>query len=213
MIRTRISPSAGCHRRSRSSLVGTQRECVFMWTNKSGEAFGVVMSYLPKHGKLWFTAAERRKRISAIRRFPRASVCINSTGTPIGPGRTDQLQGRLRGARRSRTTKDWFYPQFARHLRPDDEVAVSTFQRFLDSPHRVIIEFTPDDKLSFDAALMWARSPEVVRDPSPDRRSVARRGGEAVDNQGGGFRWGQWRGARPVEAERSVPAHRWSRWR
>jgi len=27
----------------------------------------------------------------------------------------------------------------------------------------VIIEFTPDDKLGFDAALMWARSPEVAR--------------------------------------------------
>jgi hypothetical protein len=35
------------------------------------------------------------------------------------------------------------------------------FQRFLDSPHRVIIEFVPDYSLSFDGALMWARSPEV----------------------------------------------------
>ena len=43
------------------------------------------------------------------------------------------------------------------------ETAASTFQRFLDSPQRVVIEFTPDDKLGFDASLMWARSPEVVR--------------------------------------------------
>ncbi len=145
-----------------NQLVNTQRECVFMWTNKAGEAFGVVMSYLPKGGKLWLTAAERRKRIAALRRFPRASVCVNSTGTPMGPGMTVTYKGAC-VVHDDRETKDWFYPEFSRYLRPDDEVAASTFQRFLDSPHRVIIEFTPDDKLSFDAALMWARSPEVVR--------------------------------------------------
>ena len=31
-----------------AQLVNTNRECVFMWTNKQGEAFGVVMAYLPK---------------------------------------------------------------------------------------------------------------------------------------------------------------------
>jgi hypothetical protein len=143
-------------------LVETQRECVFMWTNSKGEAFGVVMSYLPKDGKLWLTAAERRKRIAAIRRFPRAAVCINSTGTPMGGGKTVTYKGAC-VVHDDRETKDWFYPEFARYLRPDDEVAATTFQRFLDSPHRVVIEFTPDDKLGFDAALMWARSPEVAR--------------------------------------------------
>ena len=65
-------------------LLFTQRECTFMWTNKVGEAFGVIMSYLPtEDGKLWLTAAERRARISAIRRFPRASICVNSTGTDM----------------------------------------------------------------------------------------------------------------------------------
>jgi hypothetical protein len=143
-------------------LVATQRECVFMWTNKAGEAFGVVMSYLPKDGKFWLTAAERRKRIAALRRFPRAALCINSTGGVVGRGRTVTYKGSC-VIHDDRETKDWFYPEFARYLRPDDEVAASTFQRFLDSPHRVIIEFTPDDKLSFDAALMWARSPEAAR--------------------------------------------------
>jgi hypothetical protein len=35
------------------------------------------------------------------------------------------------------------------------------FQQFLDSPDRVIIEFTPDYKLGFDSELMWIRSPGV----------------------------------------------------
>lgn len=142
-------------------LVNTQRECVFMWTNASNEAFGVVMSYLPKDGKLWLTAAERRKRISAIRRFPRASVCINSSGSRMGGGKTVTYKGTC-VVHNDRETKHWFYPEFAHYLRPDDTHAAQVFQDFLDSPHRVVIEFVPDYTLSFDATLMWARSPDVV---------------------------------------------------
>jgi general stress protein 26 len=145
-------------------LVSTQRECVFMWTNANGEAFGVVMSYLPKDGKLWLTAAEHRKRIAAIRRFPRAAVCINSTGTRLGPGKTVTYKGSC-VVHTDRETKDWFYPEFSRYLNRDAESA-EAFQRFLDSPHRVVIEFTPDYSLSFDGVLMWARSPEV-QTPKP----------------------------------------------
>ena len=82
-----------------------------MWTNKAGEAFGVIMSMLPHDGKIWF------------------------------------------------------YPKFARWIRPGDELASSTFQKFLDSPDRVIIEFRPDDKLGFDSSLMWTRSPEAGNKP------------------------------------------------
>jgi hypothetical protein len=57
-----------------------------------------------------------------------------------------------------RETKDWFYPEFARRLRGDTDAA-RVFQEFLDSPERVVIEFTPDYKLGFDSELMWARSP------------------------------------------------------
>ena len=141
-------------------LLATQRECTFMWTNKAGEAFGVIMSFLPKDGRLWLTAAERRARISAIRRFPRAAVCVNSTGTAMGTGKTVTYKGRC-VVHDSREVKDWFYPEFSRHLRPDDEAAATAFQNFLDSPARVVIEFTPDYKLSFDSEIMWQRSPEA----------------------------------------------------
>ena len=142
-------------------LVRSVRECVFMWTNREGEAFGVVMSYLPKDGKFWLTAAERRARISAIRRFPRASLCINSTGSKMGGGKTVTYKGSCI-VHDDRETKDWFYPEFANSLRSDNADAAAAFQKFLDSPHRVVIEFTPDSSLSFDANLMWARSPEAV---------------------------------------------------
>ena len=142
-------------------LLHLAKECVFMWTNREGEAFGVVMAYLAKDGKIWMTAAERRARISAIRRFPRASVCINSTGTKLGGGKTVTYKGTC-VVHDDRAIKDWFYPEFSRWIRPDNEAAASVFEQFLDSPHRVVIEFTPDYSLSFDGALMWARSPEAA---------------------------------------------------
>ena len=143
-------------------LIHTQRECTFMWTNKAGEAFGVIMSFLPKDGKFWLTAAERRARIAAIRRFPRASLCVTSLGTEMGSGKTVTYKGSCT-VHDSREVKDWFYPEFSRHLRPDDPDAAAAFARFLDSPARVIIEFEPDDKLSFDSAIMWTRSPEAAK--------------------------------------------------
>ena len=142
-------------------LVDSLSECVFMWANKAGEPFGVVMSYLPKDGTLWLTAAETRKRIPAIRRFPRASICINSTGSKLGGGKTVTYKGNCI-VHDDRETKDWFYAEFAAHLRPNDAKAAKVFQDFLDSPHRVIIEFIPDYALSFDSRLMWARSPEAA---------------------------------------------------
>jgi general stress protein 26 len=144
-----------------AKLVDVQRECVFMWTNASGEAFGVVMSCYPKDGKFWLTAAERRKRIAALRRFPRASLCLNSSGTRLGGGKTVTYKGTCL-IHDDRDTKDWFYRDFANSLRSDNPAAAEAFRKFLDSPHRVIIEFTPDYSLSFDASLMWQRSPEVV---------------------------------------------------
>ncbi len=143
-------------------LIQTQRECVFMWTNSKGEAFGVVMSMLPKDGKLWLTCAAARKRVPALRRFPRASVCVTSTGTKMGGGKTITYKGDC-AIREDRETKDWFYPEFSRHLFGENPAA-KVFQEFLDSPERVILEFTPDYKLGFDADLMWARSPGAVGD-------------------------------------------------
>ena len=146
-----------------TKLVNTQRECTFMWTNKAAEAFGVIMSYLPtEDGKLWLTAAERRARISAIRRFPRASICINSTGTDMGTGKTVTYKGNCT-VHDSREVKDWFYPAFANYIRPNDAHAAQVFQEFLDSPARVVIEFEPDYALSFDSSIMWTRSPDVAK--------------------------------------------------
>ncbi len=140
-------------------LFSKQTECTFMWTNSKGEAFGVIMSMLPKDGKFWLTCARARKRVPALKRFPRASICVNSTGTDMGTGKTITYKGEC-VIHEDRAVKDWFYPEFSRHVRGDTPQA-KVFEQFLDSPDRVVIEFTPDYKLGFDSALMWARSPEA----------------------------------------------------
>ncbi|MEC7916262.1 MAG: hypothetical protein VX963_08310 [Actinomycetota bacterium] len=144
-----------------TELVRNQRECVFMWTNVGGEAFGVVMSYLPKDGVFWLTAAEHRARISAIRRFPRASICISSTGTRVGPNKTISYKGSCT-VLNDQTTKDWFYPEFAEFLMGKGPQA-QAFMKYLDSPGRVVVKFEPDYSLSFDGDLLWQRSPEVIQ--------------------------------------------------
>lgn len=143
-----------------AELVNTARECTFMWTNKKGEAFGVIMAYLPKDGKLWLTCARARARVPALKRFDRASICITSAGLPMGNGKTVTYKGSCVIHDEDRTVKDWFYPEFSRWVRPLEEQAV-VFQQFLDSPDRVVIEFTPDYTLSFNSELMWARSPNA----------------------------------------------------
>lgn len=141
-----------------AELLQAQRECTFMWTNKKGEAFGVIMSYLPKDGRLWLTCARARARVPALKRFNRASICITSTGSSMGTGKTVTYKGDCIIHDEGREVKDWFYPEFSRWLRPEEEKAV-IFEKFLDSPDRVVIEFIPDYTLSFDSELMWARSP------------------------------------------------------
>ncbi|MGB1678168.1 MAG: hypothetical protein ACPHEU_09025, partial [Acidimicrobiales bacterium] len=80
-------------------------------------------------------------------------------GTVLGTGKTVTYKGDC-VIHTGRDVKDWFYPEFSRRLRPDPKAA-QVFQDFLDSPERVVIEFTPDYKLSFDGSIMWARSPEA----------------------------------------------------
>ena len=69
-------------------LLSTHRECVFNWSTKDGWPMGVIMSYLWADGRFWLTAGAHRHRISAVRRDPRVSVVVTSTGTELGGGKT-----------------------------------------------------------------------------------------------------------------------------
>ncbi len=72
----------------RDELLETQNECVFNWSTQDGWPMGVIMSYVWRQGRFWLTAGAHRHRITAVRRDPRVSVVVTSTGTTLGAGKS-----------------------------------------------------------------------------------------------------------------------------
>jgi len=143
----------GLDPQQRDELLLAQRECVFNWSTKEGWPVGVVMSYLWRDGKFWLTAGGHRHRIEAIRRDPRVSIVVTSTGTSIGPSKTITAKGRVR-IREDAETKKWFYPALANMIQRGEPAASERFAAFLDSPLRVILEVTPEKWITYDGEKM-----------------------------------------------------------
>ena len=145
-------------------LLDSQHECTFIWSNKEGHPVGVIMSYVWKDGRIWLTAARHRARVPAIRRDPRSSVVISSVGTRMGGGKTVTYKGRTKIHDDNPEVKAWFYPALAQAMAaPVDAKRAGEFNRgllpekfvrALDTPERVILEFTPDMKILFDGDKM-----------------------------------------------------------
>ena len=142
-------------------LVNSAGECVFIWANKAGHPIGVITAYVPVEGKIWMTATRERVRIKAIARDGRSSIVITSKGTPMGGGKTVTYKGHTI-IHDDAKTKQWFYHllasgmaasedegnAFTRNLDPD------RFVKFLDTPERVVLEFTPEMSIPFDGDKM-----------------------------------------------------------
>ena len=78
---------------TRERLLTTQRECVFNWCTREEWPMGVIMSCLWHEDRMWLTAGAHRHRISAVRRNPKVSVVVTSTGTELGTGKTVTIKG------------------------------------------------------------------------------------------------------------------------
>jgi general stress protein 26 len=137
----------------REKLLSTQIECVFNWGTKDGWPMGVIMSCYWHDGRMWLTAGSNRHRISALRRDPRCSIVVTSTGTALGGGKSATIKGRAI-IHDDRETKDWFYPAFASHLNPDPEGA-EKFRKRLDSPLRIVLEVVPEKFITYDGIKMF----------------------------------------------------------
>jgi hypothetical protein len=142
------------------ALVSRGGECIFNWTTKDGFPVGVVVAYVYKDGKFFTTCAERRKRVPALRVRPQSGIVINAGGktasfkgnsivhAPGDPG-FDELKG-------------WFYRTLSRmDIRPDDEYT-KAFAKFLDSPHRVIIETDARLVVAFDTEKFHAFTYQAI---------------------------------------------------
>lgn len=141
-------------------LVSVGGECVFNWTNKDGYPVGVVVAYVWADGKFWTTCAARRARVPALRARPQSAIVINRGG------RTASYKGdsivHANGDEGFDELKSWFYDTLSGiTANPDDEYT-KAFRKFLDSPHRVIIETEANLVVGFDTAKFRAFTNEAI---------------------------------------------------
>jgi hypothetical protein len=144
-------------------LVKTGGECTFIWANKAGHPLGVTTAYVSARDKIWMTATKERVRIKAIARDGRSSIVITSKGTPMGGGKTVTYKGHT-VIHDDPETKLWMYGLLAGGMvaeAQNDEGNAFTsgidpdmFIRFLDTPERIVLEFTPEMSIPFDGDKM-----------------------------------------------------------
>jgi nitroimidazol reductase NimA-like FMN-containing flavoprotein (pyridoxamine 5'-phosphate oxidase superfamily) len=138
-------------------LLQAHNECTFIWSNKEGWPVGVIMSYVYRDGKFWLTASGQRARVSAVRRDPRVCVVVTSTGSPLPKNKAITWKGTAKvhdsSAPENAELKKWFYHELAVALRPQPEQS-AVFEKFLDSPRRVIFEVEPTQRIGYDGAKM-----------------------------------------------------------
>ncbi len=168
----------------REELLRAHAECTFNWATRDGWPMGVIMSYLWRDGRFWLTAGAHRHRIEAVRRDPRVSIVVTSTGTKLAAGKSITAKGRAI-VHEDAETKAWFYPAFARHLYPDEKQA-RAFGENLDSPLRIVLEVVPEKWITYDGVKMFLdaagklpaaqKSPPKSSDVVRLARELAKRG-------------------------------------
>jgi hypothetical protein len=143
-----------------TELLDAGGECVFNWTTREGYPVGVVVAFVFHDGKFFTTCAERRKRVPALRSRPQSGIVINNGG------RTATFKGdsivHANGDPGFDDLKGWFYRKLSRlDAKPDDAYRQS-FAKFLDSPHRVIIETDAQLVVAFDTAKFHSFTVEAM---------------------------------------------------
>lgn len=143
-----------------AELVEAGGECIFNWTNAQGYPVGVVVAYVWRHGKFWTTCAVRRKRVPALRVRPQSGFVINRGG------KTASYKGdsivHAAGDPGFEELKAWFYPALSGLDKTPDDPYRQSFTKFLDSPHRVIIETEANLVVAFDTAKFAAFTAEAM---------------------------------------------------
>jgi hypothetical protein len=143
-----------------ADLLAGGGECVFNWTTKDGYPVGVVVAFVHRHGRFWTTCALRRKRVPALRARPQSALVLNSRG------KTATFKGdsvvHAPGDEGFEELKAWFYPALSGLEATPDDAYRQSFARFLDSPHRVIIETDARLVVAFDTAKFQAFTAEAM---------------------------------------------------
>ncbi len=142
------------------SLVGGGGECIFNWTTTDGFPVGVVVAYVYRDGKFWTTCADRRKRVPALRKRPQSGIVINRNG------KTASYKGdsivHANGDAGFDELKTWFYATLSGVAAAPEDAYRRAFAKFLDSPHRVIIETDARLVVAFDTMKFAAFTNEAI---------------------------------------------------
>ncbi len=144
-----------------AELLAAGGECVFNWTTRDGYPVGVVVAFIHHDGKFWTTCAERRKRVPALRKRPQSGIVINNGR------RTATFKGEsivhANGDPGFDELKTWFYAKLSGVDQAPDDAYRKSFNKFLDSPHRVIIETDARLVVAFDVQRFQAFTLEAMQ--------------------------------------------------
>jgi len=143
-----------------AELVSAGGECIFNWTTVEGFPVGVVVAYVFRDGKFWTTCAARRKRVPALRKRPQSGIVVNRGG------KTASYKGNsiIHAAEDADfvEVKSWFYKALSGTERDPTNTYSRNFEKFLDSPHRVIIETEARLVVGFDTAKFAAHTAAAI---------------------------------------------------
>lgn len=147
-------------------LCQLQSECAVLWSTSDGWPMGVMHRFVYQHGKFWVTCAEQRKRVPALKKRDKSAIIITSEGTALGRDQTMTVKCRATVHDDNAELKAWFYPALAMKLNQGDEAGAAVFQKFLDTPKRVVIELDPVKWITYDGVKLAAH---VAGKWSPDQ--------------------------------------------
>lgn len=135
-------------------------EAVFNWTTKDGFPVGVVIAYVYRHGKFWTTCAARRKRVPALLARPQSAIVINRNGKTVSYKGNSIVH--THDDPDWNEVKTWFYAALSGTEADPTNAYSRNFEKFLDSPHRVIIETEARLVVGFDTAKFGKFTAEAI---------------------------------------------------
>jgi hypothetical protein len=138
----------------RERLFKLTSECIVCWTNSSGRPLGMPHSFVWSDGKFWVHTTSNRPRVKALTKRPDSSIVVTSKGTEIdGAMVTAKTQATVHHG--DRDLVRWLLPLFFDRtgLGPDPESRAQLMQLF-DTPARVVIEFTPEEFITYSSQAL-----------------------------------------------------------
>ena len=146
----------------REKLLSVATECVFNWCTKDSWPMGVIMSCLWRDGRMWLTAGAHRHRISAVKRNPKVSVVVTSTGTTLGPGKSVTIKGRCKPFTKTAKPRTGSTPRSRSTRVSEGPESAKAFEEMLDSPIRVILEVVPEKFITYDGIKMFKHTAGIL---------------------------------------------------